>query len=138
MAGELGIEGYQGAALLAADGETLGVLVVADVHPIGRDPGLHALLGHFATRIGLELARQKCGQGLRLAASVFEQSPQGIMITDADQRIRKVNAAFTAITGWQEAEVLGRRESMLSAGRDDPGLRAEMQRGAGCRQHLGR
>ncbi|MGB5764656.1 MAG: EAL domain-containing protein [Sedimenticolaceae bacterium] len=125
---EMGIEGYQGAALLAADGETLGVLVVADVHPIGRDPGLHALLGHFATRIGLELARQRVDQGLRLAASVFEQSPQGIMITDADQRIRKVNAAFTSITGWQEAEVLGRRESMLSAGRDDPGLRAEMQR----------
>ena len=64
---------------------------------------------------------------LLLAASVFEHSPQGIMITDAEHRIRKVNPAFTNITGWQEADVVGRRDSMLSAGRDEPGLAAEMQ-----------
>ena len=64
---------------------------------------------------------------LLLAASVFHHSPQGIMITDAERRIRMVNAAFTQITGWREAEVLGRRDAMLSAGRDDPGLGKQMQ-----------
>ena len=65
---------------------------------------------------------------LYLAASVFNHSPQGIMITDADHRIHKVNPAFTQITGWTEDEVMGRRDSMLSAGRDESGLRDEMQR----------
>ena len=65
---------------------------------------------------------------LYLAASVFNHSPQGIMITDAEHRIRKVNPAFTQITGWTEGEVAGRRDSMLSAGRDERGLRDEMQR----------
>ena len=65
---------------------------------------------------------------LYLAASVFNHSPQGIMITDAEHRIRKVNPAFTQITGWTEGEVAGRRDSMLSAGRDERGLRGEMQR----------
>jgi diguanylate cyclase (GGDEF)-like protein/PAS domain S-box-containing protein len=65
---------------------------------------------------------------LRLAASVFEHSPQGIMITDRERRILKVNPAFTAITGWRQDEGLGRRDSMLSAGRDDPALAQEMQR----------
>jgi diguanylate cyclase (GGDEF)-like protein/PAS domain S-box-containing protein len=64
---------------------------------------------------------------LYLAASVFNHSPQGIMITDAEHRIRKVNPAFTHITGWAEAEVVGRRDKMLSAGRDEAGLRDEMQ-----------
>jgi diguanylate cyclase (GGDEF)-like protein/PAS domain S-box-containing protein len=64
---------------------------------------------------------------LLLAASVFEHSPQGIMITDADHRIRKVNPAFTGITGWHEADVVGRRDSMLSAGREESGLAEEMQ-----------
>lgn len=64
---------------------------------------------------------------LLLAASVFQHSPQGIMITDAERRIRMVNAAFTQITGWREAEVLGRRDAMLSAGRDDPGLAEQIQ-----------
>jgi diguanylate cyclase (GGDEF)-like protein/PAS domain S-box-containing protein len=65
---------------------------------------------------------------LQLAASVFTHSPQGVMITDADHRIRKVNPAFTAITGWHEAEVLGRRDRMLSADRSPPGLDDEIQR----------
>lgn len=64
---------------------------------------------------------------LLLAASVFHHSPQGIMITDVERRIRMVNAAFTQITGWREAEVLGRRDAMLSAGRDDPGLGEQIQ-----------
>ena len=59
---------------------------------------------------------------LLLAASVFQHSPQGLMITDAERRIRMVNPAFTRITGWREAEVMGRRDAMLSAGRDEPGL----------------
>jgi len=124
---ERGVESYCGAVLVAPGGEKLGVVVLADTKPMVRDPRLHRVLGHYAQRVALELHRQPAQRELLLAASVFEQSPQGIMITDAQHRIRKVNAAFTAITGWRQSEVLGRRASMLSAGRDAPGLRAEMQ-----------
>jgi len=124
---ELGVDGYYGAALTGASGEKLGVVVVAACQPMVKEPRLQAVLGLYAKRIAHEMVRQHSQQGLLLAASVFEQSPQGIMITDYEHRIRKVNAAFTKITGWEEPEVLGRRESMLSAGRDAPGLRAEMQ-----------
>lgn len=64
---------------------------------------------------------------LQLAASVFNHTPQGIMITDGEHRIRKVNPAFTRITGWTEADVLGRKDRVLSAGRDSPDLQNEMQ-----------
>lgn len=59
---------------------------------------------------------------LRLAASVFEHAPVGIMISDPGRRIVRVNPAFTTITGWCEAEVLGRRDRMLSAGIEDAEL----------------
>jgi diguanylate cyclase (GGDEF)-like protein/PAS domain S-box-containing protein len=124
---DLGVDGYYGAALSGASGEKLGVVVVAACKPMIKEPHLHAVLGLYARRIAHEIVRQHSQQGLLLAASVFEQSPQGVMITDCEHRIRKVNAAFTKITGWEEPEVLGRRESMLSAGRDAPGLRAEIQ-----------
>lgn len=64
---------------------------------------------------------------LQLAASVFMHSPQGVMITDAEHRIRKVNPAFTRITGWAEDDVIGRHERFLSAGREDGQLRSLMQ-----------
>jgi diguanylate cyclase (GGDEF)-like protein/PAS domain S-box-containing protein len=55
----------------------------------------------------------------KLAAEVFEQSGEGIMITDANHNIIFVNNAFSAITGYSEAEALGRNPRMLSSGRQD-------------------
>jgi diguanylate cyclase (GGDEF)-like protein/PAS domain S-box-containing protein len=124
---ELAVDSYQGVALTAASGEKLGLVVVAGTGPMNKDSRLHQVFELYADRIAHEIENRQSQKGLLLAASVFEQSPQGIMITDAQQRILKVNAAFAKITGWQESEVMGRRESMLSAGRDAPGLRAEIQ-----------
>ncbi|AOZ51744.1 EAL domain-containing protein [Chromobacterium vaccinii] len=56
---------------------------------------------------------------VQLAAKVFENTVEGIMITDADRRIRSVNRAFTEITGYTQHEVLGQKTSILSSGRHD-------------------
>lgn len=53
---------------------------------------------------------------LRRTAQVFEHSNQGIMITDAAHRIISVNRAFTRITGYAEADAIGRDPHMLSSG----------------------
>ena len=54
---------------------------------------------------------------LRLSASVFASSQEGILISDADNRIVDVNAAFTRITGYERDEVIGRNPKMLGSGR---------------------
>ena len=55
---------------------------------------------------------------LRIAAMAFE-THLGMIITDAQARILKVNTTFTGITGYTEEEVLGRNPSLLSSGRHD-------------------
>jgi diguanylate cyclase (GGDEF)-like protein/PAS domain S-box-containing protein len=60
--------------------------------------------------------RKAAEQALRLAAKVFENSREGIMITDHEQRIISVNLAFTRITGYASAEALGNTPRMLSTG----------------------
>jgi len=64
--------------------------------------------------------RLQTQEQLLLAATVFEQSAEGIIITDADNNILMVNRAFTLITGYSAAEVLGRNPSMMSSGHHDP------------------
>jgi diguanylate cyclase (GGDEF)-like protein/PAS domain S-box-containing protein len=44
---------------------------------------------------------------LRLAATVFEGSHEGVVITDAERRVLRVNAAFTHITGVTTEEAVG-------------------------------
>ncbi len=55
---------------------------------------------------------------LRIAATAFE-THLGMLITDGSGRILKVNETFTRITGYSEAEVLGRNPRLLSSGLHD-------------------
>lgn len=54
---------------------------------------------------------------LRQAARVFENTSEGVVITDPDQRIVAVNQAFTRITGYSEEEVWGCQPNILRSGR---------------------
>jgi diguanylate cyclase (GGDEF)-like protein/PAS domain S-box-containing protein len=53
---------------------------------------------------------------LRLAAKVFESSNEAIMVTDGQNKVLSINKTFEKITGYAEAEVLGKDPSMLGAG----------------------
>ncbi|WP_238551903.1 EAL domain-containing protein [Herminiimonas sp. CN] len=76
--------------------------------------------GWFMTGTIRDISQRKQNEAkLGLAAQVFEQSGEGIMITDAHHRIVRINHAFTAITGYSEAEALDQNPRMLSSGRQD-------------------
>uniref|UniRef100_Q31GH8 cyclic-guanylate-specific phosphodiesterase n=1 Tax=Hydrogenovibrio crunogenus (strain DSM 25203 / XCL-2) TaxID=317025 RepID=Q31GH8_HYDCU len=54
---------------------------------------------------------------IELASKVFEQSREGIMITDSNQKILMVNEAFSEISGYSVEETLGKTPRMLASGR---------------------
>ncbi len=55
----------------------------------------------------------------RLAASLFNRSNDGVIITDAANRILSVNPAFERITGYAANEILGLTPQLLSSGLHD-------------------
>ncbi len=64
--------------------------------------------------------REQTERQLQLAAKVFEHGSEAIIITDSENRIVRVNRAFSLITGYSEAEALGRNPSLLASGRHGP------------------
>jgi diguanylate cyclase (GGDEF)-like protein/PAS domain S-box-containing protein len=54
---------------------------------------------------------------LREAAAVFANTAEGVAITDPQGMILNVNEAFTRITGYSRAEVIGQSPRLLSSGR---------------------
>lgn len=62
---------------------------------------------------------------LRIAAIAFE-SQEGIMITDVNNVILRVNQAFTTMTGYTAKEALGQNPRMLCSGRQGKEFYAEM------------
>ena len=63
--------------------------------------------------------RRQLEQAQREALAVFENSYEGIMVTNAQGQITKINPAFTRITGYALPDVAGCSPRMLSSGRHD-------------------
>lgn len=59
---------------------------------------------------------RKREQQLRLTAKALEQINEKVFITDQDGQIEYVNDAFEEMTGYSEAEVLGKLPSVLQSG----------------------
>lgn len=62
---------------------------------------------------------------LRIAAITFE-SQEGMLVTDPQGVIVRVNRAFTRLTGYEAQEAIGQRPSLLRSGRHDPGFYQHM------------
>ncbi len=69
--------------------------------------------------------RKQAEEELRIAATAFE-SQLGMMVTNENRVILRVNQAFTDITGYGAHEAVGQTPRMLSSGRHDAAFYAVM------------
>lgn len=70
--------------------------------------------------------RQRAEERQRLAAAVFEAARESIIVTDVDECIIAVNPAFTDLSGYSEAEVLGKSPRLLKSDRQSEAYYAAM------------
>lgn len=82
--------------------------------------------GKLYAAVNLMFERMESSQkAQKIAAAAFE-TQSGMTITDADQNILQVNKAFTEITGYTDAEAIGKTPSILNSGRHDKAFYQEM------------
>ena len=60
--------------------------------------------------------RKQAEDKLRQAATVFENTDEGIIVANAERKIVAVNGAFTRISGYSAAEVLGENPNFQQSG----------------------
>jgi diguanylate cyclase (GGDEF)-like protein/PAS domain S-box-containing protein len=118
----LGIHSMLDAAV-RVEGELFGIICLEHTksHRQWSDDEI-SFAGEIADQIAQALLSEKNRQtaaDLKLAASVFSESPMGIIITDEKATILRVNQAFTDITGYSAEEAVGRNPRILKSGRQD-------------------
>ncbi len=67
----------------------------------------------------LEIDKKLSEKKLHLAQQVFDTTTEGIMVTDADEKIISVNPAFTKITGYEKEDVIDKSPRVLQSGEHD-------------------
>lgn len=92
------------------DGSVCATLVnyLPDVNAQGQVIGFFVLVSDVTPIKTAELE-------LKLAASVFESTVEGILVTDAAGIMLSVNPAFTEITGYSAAEAIGQTPLLLKS-----------------------
>jgi diguanylate cyclase (GGDEF)-like protein/PAS domain S-box-containing protein len=110
-------------ALNAAGGRLLGYeysMRHKDGHEVWMSTNADYLRDAHGTPIGVEgtardiTASRHQRAALQLAATVFSDTREAIMITDADNRIISVNRAFTTVTGYSADEIIGTSPPLVS------------------------
>ncbi len=70
--------------------------------------------------------RKQAEKDLLLASAVYDNTADGIVITDPDGLIVSINRAFTEITGYSAAEAIGSPPSLLQSERQEPDFYQQM------------
>jgi len=135
-----GLDGYEVCARLKADPRTRDVPVIfisalrdaedkvrafaaGGVDYVSKPFQVDEVLARVATHLRLNaLQRTLREQNARLreAAALFDVSGEGIILTDPRGVIRRVNPAFTRITGYTPEEAIGQTPRLLKSGHHPP------------------
>lgn len=104
---------------------TFGALIIYSTEVNAFTPEEQRLLSELSDDLAFGIVNLRRGiehdkaeEQIRIAATAFE-AQEGILITDAQQKILRVNQAFTEITGYPAEEAIGATPRMLSSDRQD-------------------
>ncbi|MES2013240.1 MAG: EAL domain-containing protein [Pseudomonadota bacterium] len=104
--------------IYASTGKVLGTFAI--YHHEANSPSKSdiALIEQSARLASIAIERKQAETELKIAATAF-QSQEGMIVTDANNVILRVNNAFTRVTGYSAEEAIGKTPQLLSSGRQD-------------------
>ena len=103
----------------ASTGKVIGTFSIFRRSSVGPPTGGDLdRLQNASNLAGIALERKNLQEELLLAASVYQNSSEAIMITDQKDCVVAVNPAFTRITGYPEHEVIGKPQRHFKQNRN--------------------
>ena len=98
----------------SSSGELLGTFAIYHLEPHEHTKYDLSILEQSARLASIAIERKMIEEKLQVAATAFE-SQEGMLVTDANRKILRVNSAFTQITGYSENEIVGEHPGKLSS-----------------------
>jgi PAS domain S-box-containing protein len=138
----LGPEAFAGSALVDASGVLVGVLALCSAQ-VFRDPGAFDIVLPIASALAsAELNRHASATALHDTEeqfqSILDDLPLAFSLKSLDQRYLRVNKPFESWSGMARADILGKSFTTIAPIKQDPKLRAAIQKHEDDVLHTGR
>ena len=119
IAAKAGLAACWSEPIHSSTGKVLGTFAI-----YRREPGLPddheiALIESAANLMGIAIERDMAQKELLLASSIYNNSAEAMLVTDAKHRIIALNPAFTRMTGYTLEDIKGKDPTLLHSGRHD-------------------
>ena len=129
LAEQVGVRACWSQPILSADNVVLGTFALYRREPSAPTARDLQLIRQSASLAAIALERARHHAEHRLAKVVFDNTAEGIMVTDLDNRVLMVNRGFEMLTGFAAADVVGRPHDILANRAEDPTLDATARDG---------
>ncbi|MCB1953612.1 MAG: PAS domain S-box protein, partial [Rhodocyclaceae bacterium] len=126
LAARYGLAACWSTPILAHDNTVLGTFAMYYDQPAAPSHWYRDLIDHVIHVAAVAITRNREETQIRKLTLAVEQSPESIVITDLDANIEYVNEAFTQISGYTAAEVLGQNPRILHSGKTPPEVHRDM------------
>lgn len=101
----------------SSSGKVLGTFAIYRKEPSAPDKQEILLIEKAANLVSIAIERTHAEEELHLASSIYENTAEALLVTDASNRIIALNPAFTRITGYTIEDLKGKDTSVLHSGR---------------------
>ncbi|MDO6442843.1 MULTISPECIES: EAL domain-containing protein [unclassified Marinobacter] len=117
LAARAGLGSCWSEPIRSASGGVLGTFAIYRKEPGLPDEQEVALIESATSLVGIAIERVRAEEELHLASSIYINSAEAVLVTDADNKIVALNPAFTKITGYTLGDLEGKDPVLLYSGR---------------------
>jgi diguanylate cyclase (GGDEF)-like protein/PAS domain S-box-containing protein len=120
-----GISACWSLPILSSLNTVLGTFAIFQHKTVSPEESVIALIKQSARLASLAIERKQAEIELRIAATAFE-SQEGMLVSDTNNNILRINSAFSAITGYSPEDVVGKNPHIFQSGQHDASFYAAM------------
>jgi len=103
--------------IFGVDNTLLGTFAIYHKEPSSPSVEDLQLIEYVTLITAIAIERSQSSEQQKLSARVFNDTHEGITITDANKQIIEVNPAFCEITGYTRDEAIGKNPGFISSGK---------------------
>ncbi len=126
FAKEANLKTSLGIPILDEEGEVVVVLIFYMDQVHRKDQYMLDLISAATAQLGAILQNKRAEEVMRIQSAALEASSSGIVITNRKGKITWANPAFSQLTGYSMAEIMGETPRIFSSGQHSPEFYAQL------------